>query len=396
MILSPWLRHFCSRLLILATIIGLFLPALPLARAVDVSQSTFLNNYYYNSLISDQDFIDIASMSEDSIQSFLEQTNSYLAQYSQNDRRAARIIYDAAHGSGDAAGTLNGIVINSATGTISPRLLLVTLQKEQSLITLTSSDRDANIDQYNNRLQRAMGYGCPDGGGCDDKYAGFTKQVEWAAWQLRYNYERAQGHGFSDYQVNQTQSFSGNGVIYSVTMTNRATAALYRYTPHVFNGNYNVWKLFNTWFTASSTAPPPAPPSVNDTSEVSVQTFKDKFKAEGAKDLSTNVFFDGKGIAGGTDSRWTIEFTPQVGKHDYTIEYRDSGGTVVGTKKITIDRHTEGDINGDAKVDLLDLSLLGQSFGQGVPDSDWRNLNPDVDSEVNILDISIMAAKWGG
>ena len=25
---------------------------------------------------------------------------------------------------------------------------------------------------------------------------------------------------------------------------NNATAALYRYTPHVFNGNYNFWKFF--------------------------------------------------------------------------------------------------------------------------------------------------------
>ena len=27
-----------------------------------------------------------------------------------------------------------------------------------------------------------------------------------------------------------------------------ATAALYRYTPHVFNGNYNFWKFFQEWF----------------------------------------------------------------------------------------------------------------------------------------------------
>jgi hypothetical protein len=33
-----------------------------------------------------------------------------------------------------------------------------------------------------------------------------------------------------------------------VTLANKATAALYRYTPHVFNGNYNFWKFFQNWF----------------------------------------------------------------------------------------------------------------------------------------------------
>jgi len=34
----------------------------------------------------------------------------------------------------------------------------------------------------------------------------------------------------------------------AVTLTNSATAALYRYTPHVFNGNYNFWKYYTLWF----------------------------------------------------------------------------------------------------------------------------------------------------
>jgi hypothetical protein len=33
-----------------------------------------------------------------------------------------------------------------------------------------------------------------------------------------------------------------------VTLSNSATAALYRYTPHVFNGNYNFWKFYTLWF----------------------------------------------------------------------------------------------------------------------------------------------------
>ena len=34
----------------------------------------------------------------------------------------------------------------------------------------------------------------------------------------------------------------------AVTLTNFASAALYRYTPHVYNGNYNFSKFFNEWF----------------------------------------------------------------------------------------------------------------------------------------------------
>src|SRR5690606_12122624 len=34
----------------------------------------------------------------------------------------------------------------------------------------------------------------------------------------------------------------------TVTIANSATAALYRYTPHVFNGNYNFWKFYSSWF----------------------------------------------------------------------------------------------------------------------------------------------------
>ncbi len=34
----------------------------------------------------------------------------------------------------------------------------------------------------------------------------------------------------------------------TVTPANKATAALYNYTPHVFNGNYNVYKLYQRYF----------------------------------------------------------------------------------------------------------------------------------------------------
>jgi len=193
-----------------------------------------------NNLISDGAFVDINAMDAGAIQRFLQNKNSYLKDFSENGRTAAQIIYDAAHGKYDAAGTYNGIVINESTGTVNPEVILVTLQKEQSLITKTTRD--------DNALRKAMGYACPDSGSCNPSYSGFSKQVENGAWQLRYNYERAQGRGFDGYQVGDNMCFDDWNGEHCVTIANRATASLYRYTPHVYNGNYNFWNLYNSWF----------------------------------------------------------------------------------------------------------------------------------------------------
>lgn len=199
------------------------------------------SSFLPSNLISDFEFTNVDSMSVDEVQYFLVQQGSFLAGYSENGRLAAQIIVDAAHGFGDGSGTINGISLSPATGTVSPTVILTTLQKEQGLITMTAQNDAA--------LRTAMGYGCPDSGGCNPNYAGLTKQVENGAWQLRYNYERAQGHGFVDYQVGQPACFSNpSGGTDCVVYENRATASLYRYTPHVYNGNFNFWNLYAPWF----------------------------------------------------------------------------------------------------------------------------------------------------
>jgi hypothetical protein len=194
-----------------------------------------------SNLISDSNFIDIHAMTASQIQSFLVSRGSCLASFSENGRSAAQIIYDASHGYGDASGSLEGITINTSTGTVNPGVILTTLQKEQSLV----SDPSRCTELI---LNKAMGYGCPDSGGCNPTYAGFTKQVEWGSWQLRYNYERAQGTGFSDYQVGQSFCWNDWNGTNCGRFDNRATASLYRYTPHVYNGNYNFWNLFHNTY----------------------------------------------------------------------------------------------------------------------------------------------------
>ncbi len=192
----------------------------------------------YNSakLADDAAFIKTNAAGVDQIQQILRSNDSFLKDYSENGRSAAQIIYDAAHGHGDASATVNGISIRE---TINPIAILAVLQKEQSLITMKNKNKDA--------LRVAMGYGCPDGGGCDSKYAGFTKQVENGSWQLRYNYERAKGQGFKDYQVGQKIKIDGK----KITIANRTTAALYRYTPHL---GTNFSKYFAKWNDSSALA----------------------------------------------------------------------------------------------------------------------------------------------
>lgn len=372
------------------------------ALAFDTSSTNYINGGYYHNLVSDSDFLDINSMSVGAIQDFLVSKGSALASAPSdrlgngaNGRSAAQIIYDAAHGYGEASGTARGITV--ANETVSPRALLVTLQKEQSLITLTTLE--------DNRLRVATGYGCPDGGGCDERYYGFAHQVEWAAWQLRYNYEAAgkdtswwQTHYPSQkhYRLNNVLSLDWAGTFYQVTMKNRATPALYRYTPHVGYGNFNFWRLMIDWFGISPITLGGNPEYSDDGDTISTATYKTVTKVSGSKNSSSYVYSEGTQIASPGDTGWTVEFRPGVGIHNYTIVYKNSSGTTTGTKLITIDRRKTGDVNGDVKVDLLDLSLMSDAWGRVVQDDASLNLNPETDNTVDLLDISLFATGFEG
>lgn len=148
---------------------------------------------------------------------------------------------------------------------ISAKVLLVTLQKEQGLVTHSAPS--------DSRLARAMGYGCPDnnGGVCDAEYYGLYNQLYNAAWQLkRYSTPTPWGYyqpGVKSIQYHPNVSCGSK----SVNIRNNATAALYNYTPYVPNsaalanlggygdacssyGNRNFWDYYNSWFGTSNAA----------------------------------------------------------------------------------------------------------------------------------------------
>ena len=143
---------------------------------------------------------------------------------------------------------------------ISAKVILVTLQKEQGLVTRTSPS--AAI------LQKAMGYGCPDTSDCDANFYGFFNQVFAAARQLAW-YSNP-GGSFTTIKVGQVNAVRyhpnadcGAG---NVLIANKATAALYYYTPYQPNaaslaagyaaspdacasyGNRNFFNYYRDWF----------------------------------------------------------------------------------------------------------------------------------------------------
>lgn len=248
-----------------------------------------------NLLITDERFADTGTLGgAEGIQQFLESKESVLANTSADFltklrepadpafksklpdpqpnlgrlRTAAELIYDAASSAG-----------------LNPQVILVTLHKEQSLITgnLTGTALQRALD-------RSLGFGCPDEGGCKDIFLGFYHQ-------LFGNFD-AEGNRFIGMPASLVRSFRfevggvrvgrgplvdaannayGNGnrvrtsrmgdtiilentqgppnnapATQAVTLSNFAAAALYRYTPHVYNGNFNFHKFFNLWFRYSN------------------------------------------------------------------------------------------------------------------------------------------------
>lgn len=236
-------------------ILALFFLWAPLASR---AQLTVDPNFNPNRIIENSDLLGYDSMGLADIQNFLQNKGSFLANYTAPNahgdiKSAAEIIYDATHNNYDCDGvTLSDLPTEAEKKakcqhitTVNPKFLLILLQKEASLI------EDGSPSQ--SRLDWATGYGCPDSWVCNPYYKGFGKQVNSAALQFlaymnepnHYNYKAGQS-----YIINNTLDpyCTASNQTMAVTPQNQATAALYNYTPHVFNGNYNVYKLWNRYF----------------------------------------------------------------------------------------------------------------------------------------------------
>jgi len=217
-------------------------------------------------IISDAEMLDASTMTLEDIEAFLVDKNSYLANYKTANadgrtKTAAEIIYEAANNY-DCYGvelsdnpTRAERAIKCPPATINPKVLLVLLQKEQSLIE--------NPAPAKSELDWATGYGCPDSRACNTYWQGFGKQVNSAALQFydyMENYRKSLlDENDEDYEDYHYTYKAGN--TYTVSNTahpdiqimpqNQATAALYNYTPHVYWGNYNFYNLWRRYFTVN-------------------------------------------------------------------------------------------------------------------------------------------------
>ncbi|NCU29252.1 hypothetical protein EOM60_01430 [Candidatus Saccharibacteria bacterium] len=235
---------------------------LPTTNAADMSKFD-PGNIMSDAVMSNKD-----SMNVQQIQAFLESknpcnnTNVHMAawypqmQYTIRDGKFVCMAKDTFNGKSAA----QIIWQASQDYSINPQFLIVLLEKEQSLVT----DTWPNHVQY----RTATGFGCPDTAACDSQYFGLENQIRNAANLFR----NVLSGGWSNYPVGNTYvQYNPNawcgGTI--VNIQNRATSALYRYTPYQPNqsalnagygtgdgcgayGNRNTYALFTDWFGSST------------------------------------------------------------------------------------------------------------------------------------------------
>ena len=218
-------------------------------------------------IISDGLFYDGNAMSAAEIQSFLDGKIGSC----QTDRCLNVAVVPAASRSTEYSSVTGQLICSAMSGGnlrvseliyraqvacgISAKVILVTLQKEQGLVTSRAPGGWA--------LRAAMGMGCPDTAACDDAFAGLGSQIWSGTRQMKiYKAARfARQPGVQYVQYHPNAACGGT----TVNVRNYATAALYNYTPYQPNaaalatltgtgngcssyGNRNFWVYYSNWF----------------------------------------------------------------------------------------------------------------------------------------------------
>jgi hypothetical protein len=179
-----------------------------------------------NRLVPDEAFYDVGAMTAAEVQTFFEQTPYELRSFLADHRLAdGRTVSAALHATAVSRG-------------ISPIILLVTLQKEAGLISRKSPPSRHRVDF-------AFGCGCPTST-CSERWRGLDKQLECAADRFaEYTADMvADGATISGWGPGITRRTNDG---HSVTPSNRATAALYTYTPLVLRGTGGNWLFWTVW-----------------------------------------------------------------------------------------------------------------------------------------------------
>ena len=245
-----------------------------------------LGGFQAGNLITDAQMFDGGAMSAAEVDAFLDRMGSScrvgadgtacLKDLSVSTPQRQATAYCAAIPARTAASAGTVIADVSAACDINPQVFLVMLQKEQGLIITTTPTRK--------KLDEALGFRCPDFLGCDPAHAGFAQQVYNAGSRLQEYGDPAKRFTYragGTYQIQYSPyAFCGSA---TVKIANRATAALYNYTPFTpiqttldagsaavaddvcaTYGNRNFFRLHSQWFgtpngASASTYPVAAP-----------------------------------------------------------------------------------------------------------------------------------------
>lgn len=229
-------------------------------------------------------FLNAKSMSASDIQGFLASKSSGLKNmqftlscYGSDSKE--RQLYTAAGATCDTPIPASHIIYYAAQiYGVNPKVILATMQKEQSLTTAP------NPTSW--QLNQAMGYACPTSGACGGNST-FPYQIDSGTWALRYHFERARGNMTwwstssswtcgteknlykpSLYPGQNVRFYDTNGTHYAtIFIQNAATSSMYCYTPHAYNnpqglygrtpygttglyysGSYNFVYFYELWF----------------------------------------------------------------------------------------------------------------------------------------------------
>jgi hypothetical protein len=292
---------------------------------------------------------------------------------------------------------------------VNPQVLLVLLQKEQSLVT--------DEWPWPNQSQKATGFACPDDAPCNDAFGGFFMQVWMAARQYRVYRQSATFQANGWYKVGQNNQIQYNPNAScgkaTVFIENQATQGLYYYTPYVPNaaalanlngtgdscsayGNRNFWRLFWQWFgdphgpvTNGTTPVPDLPEGVKiELSAVSL------FELDLAAQQLARVGHDSTLAKLMEDITVSGNVSVKMTKNGQEIAKVQTGALLefrVGEQEVASwTLSVLGDANGDGLVDIVDLVAIRKHLISAEPLAGEYLAAADImsgDSTVDIVDL---------
>ncbi|MCW5802260.1 MAG: hypothetical protein KIT31_07725 [Deltaproteobacteria bacterium] len=174
-----------------------------------------------NDVIGDDVLTASISLGAANLQRFFERSpynnRSWLANHKIDGVPVSRVIADIAEAEG-----------------VNPLVLVARMQVESSLVSKSVAPSQRLID-------RALGCGCPDGGGCASQFKGLAKQLSCGAKTMRKWYD-ASIAGTGEWRKGKAKRTLDPK---TVTPANHATASLYAYTPWVLQGRGGTWLAWN-------------------------------------------------------------------------------------------------------------------------------------------------------